>query len=86
MGLAPPHPCQRFNVFDEDWRRIAIGVRFPSAVHVVEWVRDCFEPDERTDNPVTSMYRGKADAEQATGGTVIYEDPRRPDRGGVHGD
>lgn len=74
--LRPAHPCRRFDVFDEDWQRIAIGVRFPSAVHIVEWVREHFDEENRTDNPVRSHYESKADAEQATGGTVIYEDPR----------
>lgn len=74
--LRPTHPCRRFDVFDDDWKRIAIGVKFPSAVHIVEWIRDHFEEDNRTDHPVRSHYGSKADAEQATGGTLIYEDPR----------
>ncbi|MFT4921038.1 MAG: hypothetical protein ACI8XM_000231 [Haloarculaceae archaeon] len=81
-----PHPCQRFDVFDEDWHRIAIGVKFPSAIHIVEWVRDHFEPAERTDHPVRSHYQSQADAEQATGGTIIYEDPASPSLEGANGD
>lgn len=76
IDLRPNHPSQRFDVFDDDMTRIATGVRFPSGTMIVEWVRESFEPEERTDNPVHSIYNSESDAEEATGGRIIYEDPR----------
>lgn len=69
-------PVRRINVFDEDdWNRIAVGAELPSGLILVEWLREPFPEAERTEKPVYSQYRPKEDAEQCTGGTVIYEDP-----------
>lgn len=73
--FSEPHPCQRFDVFDEDWNRIAVGTKMPSGLLVVEWVRESFPEEERTDAPVLSQYRNLEDAKQATGGEIIFEDP-----------
>lgn len=74
--MVPRTPVQRFNVFDEDdWTRMAVGAELPSGLMIVEWLRESFPEEERTDAPVHSQYHSKADAEQATGGTIIYEDP-----------
>lgn len=73
--MVPRNPVQRFNVFDEDWHRIAVGAELPSGLMIVEWNRRAFPEEERTDAPVYSQYQSKEDAEEATGGRVIYEDP-----------
>lgn len=53
----------------------AYGVEFPSGEIVVEWNREAFEIGDRTETPTHSHYGSLPDAEQASGGTVVYIDP-----------
>lgn len=74
--LRPGHLCRRFDVFNDDWERVAVGTKFPSGLFVVEWLRESFPEGEQTNNPVVSQYQSKADAKQAIGGEIIFEDPQ----------
>lgn len=63
---------------DENYERdtLAYGCVMPSGTHYTEWNRRAFPEDEQTDNPVVSRYESREDAVQASGGTVVYIDPR----------
>lgn len=74
--LRPCHPCRRFDVFNDEWERVAVGTKLPSGLFVVEWLRESFPEGEQTNDPVVSQYQSIADAQQATGGELIFEDPR----------
>jgi len=52
---------------------VAVGVQMPSNTIIIEWNRKAFDSDERAAHPVKSEYRSVADAEQATGGTVVFK-------------
>lgn len=51
---------------------VAFGAEYPSGAIIVEWRREAFEPSERSAQVVTSRYENRADAERASGGTVVY--------------
>jgi len=61
------------DVMDGEGQTKATGVRLPSGAIVVNWNREYFEPDERTDESVVSIYANESDAEQATGGRIVDE-------------
>jgi len=76
IDARPDHPCRRLDVFDEDdWTHLATGVELPSGIYVLEWIREAFPEGERCNEPAVSQYRDEDDVRQATGGTLIYEDP-----------
>ena len=77
IDARPDHPCRRLDVFDDDdgWTHLATGVELPSGTYVLEWIRESFPEGERCEEPVISQYRDEDDVRQATGGTLIYEDP-----------
>lgn len=52
----------------------AVGAQYPSGDIIIQWRREAFEPGERSEDTVTSQYHNVEDAEQATGGTVVFED------------
>jgi len=52
----------------------ARGAQLPSGTIYIEWRREAFEPEERSKGVVTSRYECVEDAEQATGGTVVFDD------------
>lgn len=53
----------------------ATGVEFADSGNIViEWRREAFEEDERSNGHVESRYDNVHDAEQATGGTLLYVD------------
>jgi hypothetical protein len=52
---------------------LAVGAQLPSGTIVVEWNREAFPPEERTQYPVESRYSTEADAIEASGGAVIFE-------------
>lgn len=66
----------RFDAEPFDVRRdgetVAVGVELPSGTHVVEWVAEAFPPGERATEPVTSIYRNREDALEATGGMLRF--------------
>jgi hypothetical protein len=52
----------------------ATGVETHTGDILIQWRREAFEPGERSEGTVTSHYESIADAEQATAGTVVFED------------
>lgn len=52
----------------------AVGVQMPSGAIIIEWCREAFEPGDRANKTVTSRYECVEDAEQATAGTVVFEE------------
>jgi hypothetical protein len=52
----------------------AVGARYPSGDIIIQWRREAFAEGERSKTPVTSHYRNVEDAEQASAGTVVFED------------
>jgi len=53
---------------------LAAGARLPSGTIVVEWNREAFLPEDRTAYPVESRYRCVDDAEEASDGTVVFQE------------
>lgn len=54
---------------------IAAGAQLPSGTIYIEWNREAFAEGERAEHPVTSRYETVADAEQATGGDLVFGNP-----------
>lgn len=55
-------------------KQIAAGAMLPSGTIVVEWDREAFPADEQTQFPVESRYRTVEDAQEGTGGRIIFVD------------
>ena len=60
-----------------DGDTVAAGALMSSGQVVVEWNREAFPEDERTEGPTLSIYRDVDDAEEATGGTVEIGEAHR---------
>lgn len=52
----------------------AVGAQYPSGDIIIQWRREAFAEGERARAPVTSHYRNEEDAEQASAGTLVFED------------
>lgn len=52
----------------------ATGVQFPSGNIEIEWRREAFKPDDRSEGVVGSRYTCVEDARQATAGFVEFID------------
>jgi hypothetical protein len=57
-----------------DGNVVAVGCELPSGTVAVEWRREAFPPGERTEHSTTSIYGSVEDAEQASGGTIVFEE------------
>ena len=68
---------QPLHVAREDGTVTAVGAWYPSGDVIVQWRREAFPPDERTDASVTSHYQSVKDAEEATGGKVVFDAEHR---------
>jgi len=53
---------------------VAVGALYPSGQVIIEWRRSAFEEDDRAEEPVESRYGCIEDAEQATGGRLVFDD------------
>lgn len=53
----------------------AVGVQLPSGTILIEWRREAFEPEDRANGTVQSRYENVEDAEQATAGNLVFDDP-----------
>ena len=50
---------------------VATGVEFPSGHIVMEWVRQAFPEEERTEGHVRSQYESLEDVKEATNGRLV---------------
>lgn len=77
QGTIDTTPMRELHIADDDGGTLAVGAEFPSGTIIVEWNREAFPPGQQTTRRVTSRYETVADAEQASGGTVIYTEGTR---------
>lgn len=61
-----------FRMRNDDGTVTATGAEFPSGTLRVEWRREAFPSDQRSDEPIESRYESVGDAELASQGTVEF--------------